>query len=1692
MAAAGKTFRVFISSTFDDMAEERDALQRRVFPKLRETCTAQGCTFQAIDLRWGVSQEAGLAQRTMSICLEEIERCRAVTPRPNFVLLLGDRYGWQPLPESIDARDAAALAEQMPPSDRTLFEEWYREDGNADPPVRYLRPRTLQLPDGADAETELAARAKEQKAWRAVEKELRRALHQATERATANGIPQSVRLVSAVEWEADLGVFDSPEAAEHVVCVLREGALGSPFDETDPQAKARQQALRERLAKKLAPANVLRVTAQRKGDRLSKGYLEAISDALLRRLTELIESQIHALKQRDDLQDEIEAHRDFIDQAFGPDDLVGREDQLAELKEMAGGSTGTIVWIGGDPGMGKTAFLAVAAREVGRCNPGAVVAERHVGATAASGGLTGLLEPLCRQIAAAYDDPRPVPREVHALVARWRELLGVPRIDRRLFVAIDGAAELLNATEEHAPDWIPVSLPAGVTLALTGPTAMVEERHASAPGVRTLKLGPLTLDQFERALDRRLKQAGRKLTDEQRTAVLYCCEADGSPAFLHYAFERARRWRSHERPSLGSTTEKLIDEAFASLEAPESHGSIIVRRTLGFLAASRNGLSEDELLRLLSDDAATMEFLRARSAARWRHEVTHVPVAVWARLAFDLRPYLRERTAGQRSLLTFADDRAKRIALQRAAESAAELRQLHQSLAAFFRSDADPAGNATWTGSSDRGFRELAHHYACDVELAQSVDCASGKALGRLSADEVFRERQFLVTKDAAPLHELSRLALEVALRFGSRADLVEAALRRLYLAGSLHRTLAHRLYAFAAEEPHLAEAAIALLPNASDRIAATAFCVWIEWKAPETQERAKHRLRGLLDDREATVHLHHVPLLVSLALALAQSGLAEALRLVQFVPDSPQRDCYVESWSDLTDERGEIARVLGSELPRRTASAEECERLGSAVRFARLHSHGGFMMQGTWFHNLMEAMERRAYAELGERSLSRVYAVWAADLLDQRQLTMFELFAARSFGETRPMGRDRHPLTQLAIDWALSQAGRSELGKEHRARLETTLLHPMTIATNSSTLNFYGPIYEEAKRRCTPYEMSMDPAMSKLEAAVRKTPADASPEGRFERLFLEAGLEANFGSEEAALGKLDEAERASSGKALPAAERLAVEKLRSSLDPSRIQPGSPAAVSQRTEIATAGPAAVFAYCSALRRTGQTNELCEMLRLICHKGRPESIDAAIAQIPLEPGVTVEELGAVSDALDRAEPALGIGSGMGMYYFAAPWMRATLLGMVFVGIAGFAHASVGSMGVIVLAGIVGGLGDLAMWRILRVWQFPERARRTAAEGASYLAAFLALQTEYPVLSRLFKEEYAFYGLAAFVAAAAALAAWPAVASYRLGFGLKTGERYAIAALAVTVAVVAAVLSTWFVTPTWEPLLAGCGIAGACAIGLGLNLGVKHFPVKRYYDAKGVRADGGGGLATLRQFETPLDGEQREETPFARKVSAAQRLLARRRFAEARSAFDDLIQDPALVELPVRQRASILINCGVCGRKLGDGAGALARYDEASRLEPDAQGPYQNAGLVLAQDLRQFAKALPLFDLAHKCDPINSEILSSRSNVKCELHDVPGAVADLQLALRLDPSNADAMFNLALIRGRMQGNHHEAARLLGEALKRAPHDLDTRLQYAASLATCGRMDEADQVARADPRCAIKWMQAKAASGARDGRA
>jgi hypothetical protein len=313
--------RVFVSSTFSDMKHERNALAVEVYPKLEKLCQDHGFHFQAIDLRWGVSTEAGLDHRTMRICFEELRRAQEISPEPNFLILLGDRYGWRPLPESISAQEFGALKEAATTKATNekhvvgqrldplaVLKNWYRCDENIlmteppeiDPdrvPLNYILQPRQNLGDGRDYTR--TKDGQDTQDWLDVQQVLWSLINTAfpvegrwfdgmdwgqhvgevnDPQHPKRAIPRIARFqASATEQEIWCGALSAANAERHVIACFREianrGELTAAevkdfFDRTDsgefdPAAAARQTALKEAIRLRLGKNEPLRIPFSR-------------------------------------------------------------------------------------------------------------------------------------------------------------------------------------------------------------------------------------------------------------------------------------------------------------------------------------------------------------------------------------------------------------------------------------------------------------------------------------------------------------------------------------------------------------------------------------------------------------------------------------------------------------------------------------------------------------------------------------------------------------------------------------------------------------------------------------------------------------------------------------------------------------------------------------------------------------------------------------------------------------------------------------------------------------------------------------------------------------------------------------------------------------------------------------------------------------------------------------------------------------------------------------------------------------------------------------------------------------------------------------------------------------------------------------------------------------------------------------
>jgi WD40 repeat protein len=765
--ARTQTFRVFVSSTFSDLKAERNALQERVFPRLRELCLQHGVHFQAVDLRWGVSEEASLDQLAMNICLGEIERCQQVTPRPNFIVLLGDRYGWCPPPPQIPAEKFEAISCMVSEEDRTLLEEWYQRDNNAVPPEFNLQPRKKGSP------------YEDYRAWVPVEAALHKILATAVQGLDLNKEERLAYQASATHQEIARGALQVEDADEHVFCFFRqirglpqdkraEGFLDLNEDgELDPTAVTQLEKLKDMLRRRLS-GNILDYQARWTNGGVTTDHLNQLCDDVYQSLAGVIRHELDQLETVEPLEAEIAEH-----EAFGVDRarfFTGRVEIMKTVSSYLRSDDNHPMAVWGTSGSGKSALLAKVIEQAQTILPEAEVIYRFIGATPESSDGRSLLESLCKQIFNVFnfeqkkkhrldqvegtdetarakiqqiENEYSIPFEFRELSRTFGHFLNNLSNEQHLILIIDALDQLDNTDLARRLTWLPAEQPEHVHILVSTLSGEIRTYlEAKLPPKCLLELTPMPSNQAEELLDRWLTEAGRALQQPQREELITKFEGCPRPLYLKLAFEEACRWESYspiEETLLSADIPGLIRDLFDRLSSESHHGNPLVSQSMGYLAAAKNGLTEDEMLDVLardvdvytwflcslhhtppdlikhairyleeksSKDAPENELTVDESSAEvWLSEIRsnedgsairafhlfvlsenedlRLPVVLWSRLYFELEPYLNQRSVDGVNLLGFYHQQVREVVEEKYLSNELKL-TLHRALASYF------------------------------------------------------------------------------------------------------------------------------------------------------------------------------------------------------------------------------------------------------------------------------------------------------------------------------------------------------------------------------------------------------------------------------------------------------------------------------------------------------------------------------------------------------------------------------------------------------------------------------------------------------------------------------------------------------------------------------------------------------------------------------------------------------------------------------------------------------------------------------------------------------------------------------------------------------------------------------------------------------------------------------------------------
>lgn len=128
-----------------------------------------------------------------------------------------------------------------------------------------------------------------------------------------------------------------------------------------------------------------------------------------------------------------------------------------------------------------------------------------------------------------------------------------------------------------------------------------------------------------------------------------------------------------QKQDIQSSQQGIIAEYIQNLSNLYHHDNKLVRKILSYLLASKDGLSEAEILSIIAQD---QYFINSVATDQFHQkESTELPMAIWARLSMMLRPFLSQKKQDGETLLYFFHREFEDVIKQ-----SPEIRQEHEAL----------------------------------------------------------------------------------------------------------------------------------------------------------------------------------------------------------------------------------------------------------------------------------------------------------------------------------------------------------------------------------------------------------------------------------------------------------------------------------------------------------------------------------------------------------------------------------------------------------------------------------------------------------------------------------------------------------------------------------------------------------------------------------------------------------------------------------------------------------------------------------------------------------------------------------------------------------------------------------------------------------------------------------------------------
>lgn len=600
-----KTFRLFVSSTFNDFLQERAILNECIFPEINAYCQQRGYNFQLIDLRWGITNESAINQKTVEICLDEVKRCRTLSPKPNFLLMVGERYGWIPLPTGISPNEFEQIIGAAEKTELEIISKWYELDENKIGGEYYLKARTGKYIDYNE--------------WIVEETAIHNALIACSARiANISDKTKKILSSSATEREIVEGLLSNAGICDNTIAVFRNGYTNKDSD------LSKINDLRARIIKRMS------------GDRcddnvLSLSWNEQYAEQFKKRISAVLKTNIEKeITRIEQVKEKIDRRDTVLRQCLSLDIVINRQSYLDKIVDYVKSNDNRPMFLIGDSGSGKTTLLA----EYIEQNSDPDVFFAFYGLDEFSYLYIDCLKSISNSICEKYQTENILDITEFNLTESMYDLIGLIPKDKNAVVIIDGLDMFQDIGDIHE-SLIPDKLPSNVKIVISCATGKIADRFLGNGVV--LSLNKFTGEESIEYFRSFLKQKNRVIVPEAQNGVITKAIKDGAtPLQIKIVSDICATWRSSESVNgLPVSADDMALQYMESMFKKLGHNRALVLSALSLIAASPYGVTEEELQLLLLRFPDVESFFVTED--RYHHNMSRLPFVIWSRLFYDLK-----------------------------------------------------------------------------------------------------------------------------------------------------------------------------------------------------------------------------------------------------------------------------------------------------------------------------------------------------------------------------------------------------------------------------------------------------------------------------------------------------------------------------------------------------------------------------------------------------------------------------------------------------------------------------------------------------------------------------------------------------------------------------------------------------------------------------------------------------------------------------------------------------------------------------------------------------------------------------------------------------------------------------------------------------------------------------------------------